>query len=442
MSGGDILIRGGTLVGREADRKSDVLIRGGVVRALGEGLEAPEGCPTLDATGKLVMPGLIDPQVHFREPGGEQKEDLESGSLACVAGGVTAFCEMPNTNPPTTSPEALTDKLTRAEGRAAADHAFFLGASSENADRLGDWERAPGCAGVKLFMGSSTGNLLVEDDATIERVLRSGERRVTVHSEDNQRLSERYAAIEEGTPVSAHPEVRDVECALRATRRLLDLVERTGRPVHLLHVSTAEELELVTERDLGRLVTVEATPNHLFLCAPGCYEEHGTWAQMNPPVRDRRHQEALRRALVEGPVTCIGSDHAPHTSEEKARPYPHSPSGIPGTQTILPLLLTAVRDGWLTHQDILRLCVDGPARVYGILSKGCLEVGLDGDAVLVDPDITQPLPLEWLKSRAGASPFVGTQLAGWPVTTVLRGQVVFDDRQLVGEPRGRALEFA
>ncbi|MEE8468999.1 MAG: dihydroorotase [Planctomycetota bacterium] len=442
MSGGDILIRGGTLVGREADRTSDVLIRGGVVRALGEGLEAPEGCTTLDATGKLVLPGLIDPQVHFREPGGEQKEDLESGSLACVAGGVTAFCEMPNTNPPTTSPEALADKLTRAEGRAAADHAFFLGASQENADRLGDWERAPGCAGVKLFMGSSTGNLLVEDDATIERVLRSGERRVTVHSEDNLRLSERYAAIEEGTPVSAHPEVRDVECALRATRRLLDLVERTGRPVHLLHVSTAEELELVTERDLGRLVTVEATPNHLFLCAPGCYEEHGTWAQMNPPVRDRRHQEALRRALVEGPVTCIGSDHAPHTSEEKARPYPHSPSGIPGTQTILPLLLTAVRDGWLTHQDILRLCVDGPARVYGILSKGCLEVGLDGDAVLVDPDITRPLPLEWLKSRAGASPFVGTPLAGWPVTTVLRGQVVFDDRQLVGEPRGRALEFA
>lgn len=438
----DLLIRGGTVVGRDGDRSADVLIQGSVVRAVAPGIEAPDGCPLLDASGKLVFPGLIDPQVHFREPGMEHKEDLASGARACVAGGVTAFCEMPNTRPPTTDPAALKDKLARAEGRAAADHAFFLGATHGNADDLGEWERLPGCAGVKLFMGSSTGNLLVGDDATIERVLRGGQRRVTVHSEDDARLSERYAALAEGSPVTVHPDVRDVECALRATARLLDLVERTGRPVHVLHVSTAEELDLIRERDLGGLVTVEATPNHLFLTAPECYERHGAWAQMNPPVRDARHRDALRRALVEGPVTCIGSDHAPHTAEEKALPYPRSPAGIPGTQTILPLLLGAVRDGWLTHRDVVRLCVDGPCRVYGILGKGALEPGLDGDATIVDPDVRGPLPLEWLESRAGASPYVGTELAGWPVTTVLRGRVVYDEHAPLGEPAGRPLEFA
>jgi dihydroorotase len=290
-------------------------------------------------------------------------------------------------------------------------------------------------------MGSSTGNLLVEDDPTLELVLRSGTRRVTVHSEDNPRLTARYGALTEEASVLQHDDVRDVECAVLATTRLLNLVEKTGRPVHILHVSTADELELVRERGLGDLVTVEATPNHHFLCAPGCYEEHGSHAQMNPPVRGERHQAALRRALVEGPVTCIGSDHAPHTAAEKAKPYPHSPSGIPGTQTILPLLLTAVRDGWLTHQDILRLSLHGPKMVYGIAGKGALEVGFDGDVVLVDPNVTEPLPLEWLESRAGYSPFAGRPLGGWPVTTVLRGEVVYANHGTVGDPMGRPLQF-
>ncbi len=437
----DLIIRGGRLILRTGDQQADLLIRDGKVAAIGNGLDTPSDCPELDASGHWVLPGLIDPQVHFREPGLEHKEDLASGSLACVAGGVTAFCEMPNTTPPTTDPAALEDKLQRAAGRAAADHGFFLGGTEENAEALGEWESLPGCAGIKVFMGSSTGNLLIEDDPTLERLLRSGSRRVTVHSEDNPRLSERYAQVAEGTHVTQHPEVRDVECALKATRRLLNLVEATGRPVHLLHVSTADELQLVQERDLGDLVTVEATPNHLFLAAPDCYEQHGTWAQMNPPVRDVRHQEALRRALVEGPVTCIGSDHAPHTPEEKAKPYPFSPSGIAGTQTILPLLLTAVRDGWLTLHDIIRLSVDGPRHVYGIENKGALDVGCDGDVTLVDPSVTEDLPAKWLRSRAGRSPFEGRPLAGWPVTTVLRGAVVYHKHELVGEPSGSPLVF-
>jgi dihydroorotase len=437
----DLFVHSGLLVSATGIEAASVLVLDGRVAAVGPAVTAPEDVPRLDARGLLVLPGLIDPQVHFREPGLEHKEDLASGSLAAIAGGVTAFCEMPNTKPATTTPERLADKLQRAAGRAHADHAFFLGASAENAERLGEWERLPGCAGVKVFMGSSTGDLLVRDDATLERVLRSGERRVAVHSEDDFRLQERYAALEPGTPVSRHPDVRDVECAVRSTRRLLDLVERTRRKVHLLHVSTAEEIALLRERDLGELVTCEVTPNHLFLTAPECYERFGALVQMNPPVRDARHRDALREALVDGTIACIGSDHAPHTREEKAQTYPRSPSGIPGVQTILPLLLTAVRDGWLRLEDVVRICCQGPARVYDLRGKGALAPGCDGDLVLVDTQVREPLRLEWLESRAGFSPYVGLETAGWPVATVLRGRLAYRAHAPVGAPRGRPLAF-
>lgn len=438
----DLLVHGGRLVSPSGVHAGDVLVRGGSIAAVGNDLAAPSDVPRLEARGMLVLPGLIDPQVHFREPGLEHKEDLASGSLAAIAGGVTSFLEMPNTKPATTTPERLADKLARAAGRVHCDHAFFLGATAENAERLGEWELLPGCAGVKVFMGSSTGDLLVRDDATLERVLRSGERRVAVHSEDDYRLQERYAALEPGTSVVRHAEVRDVETAVRSTRRLLDLVERTRRKVHLLHVSTAEEIELLRERDLGELVTCEVTPNHLFLTAPDCYERFGTRAQMNPPVREARHRDALRAALADGTIACIGSDHAPHTLAEKAEPYPRSPSGIPGVQTILPLLLTAVRDGWLTLQDVVRVTCSGPARVFEIERKGALEVGGDGDLALVDPSVRGPLRLEWLHSRAGYSPYEGLETAGWPVTIVLRGRVAYSRHAPVGAPSGRPLSFA
>jgi len=442
----DLLVQGGQLLTTTGLETTDVLIIDGLVSKIAPGQSPPEGCATIDATGQLVFPGLIDPQVHFREPGGEKKEDLASGSAAAIAGGITAFCEMPNTNPATTNPAALADKFARAKGRARADYAFFLGASPENADQLGEWEGVPGCSGVKVFMGSSTGNLLVEDDATLERVLRSGTRRVTVHSEDNPRLSERYAALTQkhptGAAITLHSDVRDVETAMRSSRRLLTLAEKTHRPVHLLHVSTEEELDLVRERDLGDLVTVEATPNHLFLTAPECYMEHGTWAQMNPPVREARHRDALRLALVEGPVTCIGSDHAPHTAEEKARSFPGAPSGIPGVQTTLALLLTAVRDGWLRYEDILRLSVQGPIKVYGIERRGPLTAGIEGNLVLINPDLEGPLRADWLLSRSPCNPFIGRDLAGLPTVAVLRGQVVMRAGIPVGPARGKPLSFA
>jgi dihydroorotase len=272
-------------------------------------------------------------------------------------------------------------------------------------------------------------------------VLRSGRRRVAFHAEDDDRLQARYRALGASASVAQHPQVRDVECALRATQRLLKLVEKTHRPVHILHLSTAEEVALLRERDLRDLVTCEVTPNHLFLEAPDCYAQHGSLAQMNPPVRDRRHRDALRQALVDGVIDCIGSDHAPHTRDEKAVAYPGSPSGIPGVQTILPLLLTAVRDGWLRLEDLVRICVTAPIQVYGVAGKGALEVGTDGDLVLVDPQNQGPLRAEWLHSRCGWSPYVGMELSGWPVATVLRGEVVYRDGALCGNPRGKPLRF-
>jgi dihydroorotase len=442
MSARALLVRGGRVVGLDGVATQDVLIEDGVVRALGSDLTRPAECDELDASGRLVFPGLIDPQVHFREPGLTHKEDIASGSLSALAGGVTSFMEMPNTKPPTTDPAALEDKLQRAAGRASSDHAFFLGATPDNAEQLGEWEQLPGCAGIKVFMGSSTGNLLVAEDRDVERVLRSGRRRVAVHSEDEHRLKERYAAIAPGTPVREHPNVRDVECAVRATRRLLDLVEKTQRKVHVLHLSTAEEVAMLRERDLGDLVTAEVTPHHLFLQAPECYERLGSRVQMNPPVRDRRHRDALRQGLVDGVISCIGSDHAPHTLEEKAKPYPQSPSGMPGVQTTLGLLLTAVRDGWLTYPDVVRICVAGPVAVYGIAGKGPLAPGVAGDLVLVDPDEKGPLDPAWLRSKAGYSPYEGLELAGWPVTVVLGGRVAYDRHQAVGAPGGRPLAFA
>jgi dihydroorotase len=442
VNSGSILVRGGRVVRASGDAVADVWIEHGRVRAVGKDLAAPKACPVLAADGCLVFPGLVDPQVHFREPGLEHKEDLASGSLAAIAGGVTAFCEMPNTKPATTTPELLADKLQRAQGRAHSDFAFFLGATAQNADRLGEWEGLPGCAGVKIFMGSSTGDLLVRDDATLERVLRSGRRRVAVHSEDDYRLQERYAALGAGARVEQHPDVRDVECAVRSTKRLLDLAERTGRKVHVLHLSTAEEVAMLRERRLGDLATAEVTPNHLFLDAPGCYERLGTLAQMNPPVRELRHRDALRQALVDGVIHCIGSDHAPHTLQEKHAAYPKSPSGMPGVQTILPLLLCAVRDGWLSLRDVARVACSAPCAVYGIAGKGDLQPGMDGDVVVVDPDERGPLRLEWLRSRVGWSPYTGWDLAGWPRTVVLRGEVAYQGHAPVGAPSGRPLRYA
>jgi dihydroorotase len=432
----DLILKGGTVLNQDGEGVRDIAVAGGRIAAIGDfGSSAAE---VIDCRELHVLPGVIDSHVHFREPGLTHKEDLETGSAAAVLGGVTAVFEMPNTRPPTTTGEALADKLARARGRMHCDHAFYLGATPENAGTLGALEALPGCCGVKVFMGSSTGELLVPDDAGVEAVLRATRRRVSVHAEDEERLRERRPLARPGQPAT-HPVWRDAETARRATARLLALASRLGRAVHVLHVTTAEEMELLARH--REWATVEVTPQHLTLAAPACYEDLGTLAQMNPPLRDAPHQEALWRAVGTGLVDVVGSDHAPHTLEEKGREYPDTPSGMTGVQTLLPLLLDHAHRGRLSLERLVELTSATAARIWGLEGKGRLVVGADADLVLVDLARRTTLTHALVRSRCGWTPFDGREVAGWPVATILRGTLVMREGELLGPARGRPLRF-
>ena len=436
--GYDLVITGGICVGPFGLARADVGIRDGRIAAVGA-IDGTRSAEALDARGLHILPGVIDTQVHFREPGLTHKEDLATGTAAAVLGGVTSVFEMPNTDPPTTTAEALADKLRRAAGRAACDYAFYAGATGENADALSGLERAPGCCGVKVFMGSSTGSLLVADDAGVLAVLRATRRRVAVHAEDEGRLRERKPVFAQPGRPSSHPSWRDAETALRATRRLLALAVLARRQVHVLHVTTADEMDLLARH--RSVASVEVTPQHLTLEAPDCYERLGTLAQMNPPIRDAGHREALWRAVALGVVDLVGSDHAPHTLEEKGKPYPESPSGMTGVQTLLPLLLDHVHAGRLSLSRLVDLTSAGPARVFGIEGKGRIAEGADADLVLVDRARRQTITNAWIRSRCGWTPFDGREVTGWPLATVLRGRVVMRDGERIGPPSGQPLRF-
>jgi len=434
----DLIVTGGTVMTPGGARACDVAVRDGRVAGLGR-FDPGQAGETIDAAGLTVLPGVIDSQVHFREPGLDHKEDLESGTRAAALGGVTAVFEMPNTKPPTTDAAALRDKLDRARGRAWVDHAFFVGGTEDNAERVGELERLPGCAGIKVFMGSSTGSLLLEDDDALAVLARHARRRFSVHAEDEDRLRQRLELVRDGGDVRQHPEWRDVEAAVLATTRIVKLCRRFGARVQVLHVSTAEEMPILAQyKDVA---TVEVTPQHLTLAAPECYEAHGTHAQMNPPIRDARHREALWHALDQGIVDVVGSDHAPHTAEEKTRAYPGSPSGIPGVQTLLPLMLDHVAQGRLSLERLVDLTAHGPQRVFGIANKGRIAVGYDADLTLVDLEARREITLNWLASKAGWSPFAGRTVQGWPVATVVRGRLVMRDGELLGDPAGAPVRF-
>ena len=434
----DLVVAGGTAVSARGSAAADIGVADGRIAAVGA-LRAADAAERIDARGLHVLPGVIDSQVHFREPGGEHKEDLESGTRAAALGGVACVFEMPNTDPPTISAAALADKCARAEGRAWTDFAFFVGACAENVDDLAALERLPGCCGVKLFMGSSTGSLLVPDDALLERALQAGARRMAVHAEDEPRLVERRSIAAAAADVAAHPEWRDVETARRATERLMRFALSTERPVHVLHVTTAEEMEMLAAKPVW--ASVECTPQHLTLAAPDCYERLGSFAQMNPPVRGAGHRDALWRGVASGVVDVIGSDHAPHTRAEKARPYPDSPSGMPGVQTLLPVMLDHVAAGRLTVERLVDLVAEAPARLYRVRGKGRIAPGFDADLTLVDLGKTRVIEESWLASRCGWSPFAGVEVTGWPRATVVRGRIVMREDRLFGPPCGRAARF-
>ncbi len=434
----ETVLAGGTIVTRDGLRQADIAFRDGTITAVGR--EASGG-RELRVDGLTVLPGVIDSQVHFREPGHPDKETIETGTRAAILGGVCTVFEMPNTSPPTTTADALDDKLRRARRRAWTDHAFFVGAGCDNIADLAELERLPGCSGVKIFMGSSTGTLLVSDDASLARVLASGTRRCAIHAEDEERLRERLAQVREGAGVDTHPDVRDPVAAVRATQRILRLARAAGRPVHVLHISTADELPiLAAAKDIA---TAEATPNHLTLTAPECYRELGALAQMNPPVRDKVHQDSLwEEGIRGGIIDVIGSDHAPHTLAEKALPYPRSPSGMPGTQTLLPIMLDHVHHGRLTLERLTDLVARTPARIYGARRKGVLAEGYDADFTVVDLHATRTIRNDWIVSPAGWTPFDGKSVRGWPVMTFVRGHLVMREDEVLGEPVGRPVAFA
>lgn len=433
----DLLLKGGEVVNHSGRGRADVGIIDGKTVEIGDLSQASAG-EVIDCTGLTVLPGVIDSQVHFREPGMEWKEDLQSGSLCAVLGGVTAVFEMPNTEPTTTSPDMLIDKLNRAKDRMHCDHAFYAGATNENTGVLGEMERMLGCCGVKVFMGASTGSLLVQDDEGVERVLNSIQRRAAFHSEDEYRLAERRGLAVEGDWTS-HPVVRDPEAAMMSTKRLVRLARKTGKRIHVLHISTAEEMEFLAQhRDIA---SVEATPQHLTLEAPGIYEEIKGRAQMNPPVREAHHIAGLWRGLQRGVVDVIGSDHAPHTLEEKAKPYPQSPSGMPGVQTLVPIMLDHVNAGRLTLERFVDLTSHGVQRIFGLSGKGRMAAGWDADFTIVDMNHSREITDEWSASKSGWTPFHGRTVKGWPMMTIVRGKMVMRDDELVGHGLGEPVKF-
>jgi dihydroorotase len=433
----DTILSGGTVVNHDGIGVRDIGIRDGRIAAIGSLGQASAG-ERIACEGLHLLPGVIDSQVHFREPGLTHKEDLETGSRAAVMGGVTAVFEMPNTNPLTTSAEALDGKLKAAHHRMHCDFGFWVGGTHENAKHVAELERLPGTPGIKVFMGSSTGSLLVEDDAGVREILKRTRRRAAFHSEDEMRLRERMDLRIKGDP-SSHPVWRDVETAMRCTRRLVAIAEEVGARIHVLHISTADEMEFL--KDHRRFATCEATPHHLTLVAPDCYERLGAYAQMNPPVRDESHRSGIWRGLNRGVVDVLGSDHAPHTREEKDHEYPATHSGMTGVQTLVPTMLDHVNAGRLTLERLVDLTSAGPKRLFGIAGKGRLAVGYDADVTVVDMKRRETIRNDWIASRCGWTPYDGVQVTGWPVGTIIRGRQVMWEGELTGGSAGEAVMF-
>jgi dihydroorotase len=433
----DLLIRGGTVATPNGIAPADIGVIGGRIAAIGS-LAGAKTVETFEARGLHVLPGAIDTQVHFREPGNDHKEDLETGSRAAVLGGVTAVFEMPNTAPPTTSRLAIDDKLARAKSRMHCDYAFYVGATPANVGALAALESLPGVCGVKAFLGSSTGSLLLNRPDDILAALKAGRRRMAVHSEDEGRLIARKHLAERGRP-QTHPVWRDVETARASTERVLGLARAAGRRLHVLHVTTGDEIPLLAAA--REFATAETTPQHLTLSAPECYERLGAYAQMNPPIRDETHRQALWEAVREGVIDVIGSDHAPHTREEKDKTYPDTPSGMPGVQTLVTLLLDHVNQGHLSLERFVDLTASGPQRIFGIAGKGRIARGYDADFTVADLKLTRTIENRWIASRCGWTPFDGMKTTGWPVATIVRGKRVMQDGELILASQGEPVRF-
>ena len=416
----------------------DIGIKDGKIISIGN-LKKEPTLNTVNCSNLVILPGVIDTQVHFRDPGLTHKEDIESGSKSAVLGGITAFCEMPNTKPLTISQIEFNKKIKKSEKVSWCDYAFFIGATSKNISKLDVYEKLPGCAGVKIFMGSSTGELLVHNDEILLKIMENGSKRVAVHAEDEERLKNRFKFYNKSNDIRDHPRWRDPKSALIATKRIMDIANKAERPLHILHISSALEIKLLKSK--SSLISVEVTPQHLTLNSPECYNKLGTYAQMNPPIRSKYHQNELWKGIKNGTVDVLGSDHAPHTIEEKQSTYPNSPSGMPGVQTMLPLMLNEVSKNKIKLSKLVSLLCTRPAEIYRMKNRGKIEEGYLASLTVIDLNLIKSLKKSDIKSKCAWSPFSNKVLKGWPVMTIINGHIAMQNQTLRNRPRVQEIIF-
>ena len=415
---------------------TDIAIKDGRICHIGEVLE--EAKEVIDVKNLIVLPGCIDTQTHFREPGSTDTEDLHSGSRAAIAGGITSVFEMPNTNPPTSNMKEFQKKLDLAKNRMYCNHAFYFGATADNAKDLASLEGLEGCCGIKLFVGSSTGNLLVAQEDDIDKVFQNSSKVVAVHSEDEAILNLNKKLIKVGD-VHTHPIWRSEECAISSTRRIVKIAKRHNKKAHILHVTTKQEIDFLSQHK--GLITFEITPQHLTIYAPDCYNKLGTYAQMNPPLRDKSHYDRLWYGVKNNINDTIGSDHAPHLKDNKEKEYPNSPSGMPGVQTLLPIMLNHVNDGKLSLRQLINFVCENPVKIFGIKNKGFIKKDFDADLTIVDMNKVVEIKNENIESKCGWTPFHGYKLKGNPVITIINGKIKMNDGKILGNPEGLPLKF-
>ena len=434
-----ILIDGQVMTGsNNIPTLMDIGIKDGKIISMGN-LKKELSLKVVNCSNLVILPGVIDTQVHFRDPGLTHKEDIESGSKSAVLGGITAFCEMPNTKPLTVSEFELRKKIEKSEKVSWCDYSFFVGATSKNIPNLNVYEKLTGCAGVKIFMGSSTGELLVHDYEMLLKIMENGSRRVAVHAEDEERLKDRFKFYNKYNDARYHPTWRDPKSALLATKKIMDIANKANRPLHILHISSANEMKLLQKK--SRLISVEVTPQHLTLNSPECYNKLGTYAQMNPPIRSKYHQDELWKGIENGTVDVIGSDHAPHTIEEKQIEYPNSPSGMPGTQTMLPLMLNEVSKNKIKLSKLVSLLCTRPAEIYKMKNRGKIEEGYLASLTVIDLNLVKSLKKSDIKSRCAWSPFTDKLLKGWPVMTIINGDIAMQNQTLRNRPKVQEIIF-
>ncbi|MEK9651435.1 MAG: amidohydrolase family protein [Poseidonia sp.] len=452
---GNVLIHGATMVLPNTTAQGDLRIRDGVIHtvSVGNALEPMEDELYIDARGLHLMPGMIDPQCHFRDPGQPEKEDLGSGSAAAVSGGVTSFLDMPNNKPSITDMDGMNMKLATAAAKCVNNYGFFIGATPENVtdlqEAVGTPEEPlsiPGICGIKVFMGSSTGTLLVNEREALERIFNETGGLIAVHAEDEQRLIERFEAVKDRTDMAAHAEWRDDVTALLATQLAVELAQASGHRLHVLHLTSgleADWLEGITslpddvKSDEAAIITTETLPQHLTFDETDV-ERVGTRLKMNPPIRYAKDRDTLWHHLKQGTIQCIATDHAPHTLEAKAAGFPTAPSGMPGVETSLAVMLTHAKNGSCSIEDVVRWMSTNVAECYNMIGKGRLEEGADGDVILVDMDTPVVVDDAHVWSRVGWSPFHGHELVGWTQVTVVNGIPVFERTEATG-PKGRLL---